>query len=125
MQINKQQVNAPFNDDTEKMVDFNFLTKEEFLKSYSYINEASYDMTFKIKCIYCDNVTTDDERHFESNCCGRGMCEECYNALVGTDEQIQVDHFDDEEVKIKPEYEDATYLCFACEDKWAIKNDNK
>jgi hypothetical protein len=114
-------ITAPFNNDTEKMRDFNNLTKEEFLKSYSYINETSYDMTFKAKCIYCDNTTTDDTRHFESQCCGRGMCEECYDALIGTDEQLQVEHYNDEENIIKPEYQDATYLCFDCGDIWKIK----
>ena len=34
-----------FTDDAEKMRDFYILTKEEFLKSYSYITEIEYDLT--------------------------------------------------------------------------------
>jgi hypothetical protein len=34
-----------FTDDAEKMRDFYILTKEEFLKSYSYIKEIEYDLT--------------------------------------------------------------------------------
>lgn len=36
---------ASFIDDVEKMRDFILLNKTEFLKSYSYINEGSYDLT--------------------------------------------------------------------------------
>jgi len=72
------------------------------------------------KCLYCDNMTL--ITHFESQCCGRGMCEACYQGLQGTVEQFQVDHMDDEDYEtIKPEYQDATYLCFQC-DNWRIKN---
>ena len=34
-----------FTDDAEKMYDFYILTKEEFLRSYSYIKELEYDLT--------------------------------------------------------------------------------
>ena len=34
-----------FCDDKDKMVDFNELTKEEFLSSYSYITEEEYNLT--------------------------------------------------------------------------------
>ena len=34
-----------FFDDEEKMKDFNDLSKEEFLKSYSYLTEAEYNLT--------------------------------------------------------------------------------
>ena len=44
---------ASFIDDVEKMRDFILLNKTEFLKSYSYINEGSYDLT---KSEY-DNLT--------------------------------------------------------------------
>lgn len=76
------------------------------------------------KCLYCDNNTIEIP-HFMSDCCGRGMCEDCYGALVGTDEQLQVDHYDLVEEEIKPEYQNATYLCFAdeCAKKWKVKND--
>lgn len=35
--------------DKEKMSDFKILTKQEFLKSYSYLTEAEYDQTVKEK----------------------------------------------------------------------------
>ena len=34
-----------FCDDEEKMRDFHFLTKQEFLKSYSYLTELEYNLT--------------------------------------------------------------------------------
>jgi N-glycosylase/DNA lyase len=40
-----------FADDAEKMADFEVLTKEGFLSSYSYITEEEYDMTME----YCKN----------------------------------------------------------------------
>ena len=39
--------NQSFADDAEKMIDFNTLTKEEFLQSYSYLTEAEYEATFR------------------------------------------------------------------------------
>jgi len=36
-----------FVDDKEKMADFRLLSKEEFLKSYSYLTEKEYDDTVK------------------------------------------------------------------------------
>lgn len=38
---------SDFMDDGDKMVDFFKLSKEEFLKSYSYLNEEEYDATLK------------------------------------------------------------------------------
>jgi len=35
--------------DKEKMRDFNILTKQEFLESYSYLTETEYDLTVKEK----------------------------------------------------------------------------
>ena len=35
--------------DKEKMRDFKLLTKQEFLKSYSYLTEAEYEPTVKEK----------------------------------------------------------------------------
>lgn len=40
--------NGNFYDDEEKMFDFLILTKEEFLKSYSYLTEEEYDNTMDI-----------------------------------------------------------------------------
>ena len=37
--------NLNFYDDAEKMEDFRILSKEEFLKSYSYLTEQEYDNT--------------------------------------------------------------------------------
>lgn len=37
-----------FINDTEKMRDFQILSKEDFLESYSYLTEAEYDNTMKI-----------------------------------------------------------------------------
>ena len=74
-----------------------------------------------MKCLYCDNETSDP--HFVSDCCGRGMCEDCYQTLKGTDEQWQLSFADDEDIdRVKPKYRDADYLCFECEHIWKITN---
>ena len=39
---------ASFENDKDKMADFNRISKEEFLESYSYINKDSYDLTKSI-----------------------------------------------------------------------------
>ncbi len=36
---------SDFCDDKDKMIDFNELTKEDFLSSYSYITEEEYNLT--------------------------------------------------------------------------------
>ena len=38
-------VNTDFLDDKEKMADFKVQTKEDFLRSYSYLTEQEYDNT--------------------------------------------------------------------------------
>lgn len=43
MQENDKPIN--FYDDAEKMADFRKISKEEFLKSYSYLTEQEYDNT--------------------------------------------------------------------------------
>ena len=43
-----EKIIAPFNRDKEKMRDFLKLSKADFLDSYNYINEESYDMTAEI-----------------------------------------------------------------------------
>lgn len=70
------------------------------------------------KCLYCDNMTGNNP-HFQSACCGRGMCDDCYDGLVGTDEQFQIDGIDDEEdynryVKGRKFPFIGDYLCFEC-----------
>src|SRR5574344_1905990 len=42
-----EEFNQSFADDEEKMIDFNTLTKEEFLQSYSYLTEAEYEATLQ------------------------------------------------------------------------------
>lgn len=42
---NPQIERTDFLDDKDKMVDFNELTKEQFLSSYSYITEEEYNLT--------------------------------------------------------------------------------
>jgi hypothetical protein len=43
--IRRPYLNLIFSDDDEKMADFEILTKEEFLTSYSYLTEQEYDNT--------------------------------------------------------------------------------
>ena len=72
------------------------------------------------KCLYCDKNTKDP--HFQSDCCGRGMCDYCFDNLVGTMEQVQIDYMDQEDFEtIKPEYKNASYLCFDCAGTWRIQ----
>lgn len=47
----KPSVIHDFLDDEEKMADFMKLSKEEFLKTYSYLSEEEYDATVKAKAI--------------------------------------------------------------------------
>lgn len=42
-----KEFNQSFAGDAEKMIDFNALTKEEFLQSYSYLTEAEYEATLQ------------------------------------------------------------------------------
>jgi len=72
----------------------------------------------KNKCIYCDNMTTYETRHFQSACCGRGMCQTCFDNLQGTDEQAQFDSMDEEDYEmfvVKTGLEGrGDYACFDC-----------
>ncbi len=71
------------------------------------------------KCLYCPN-TLDENPHFQSYCCKRGMCEECFGALVGTDQQLQLDGYDPDDQQSEAfteQYAKAVeagynYLCF-------------
>lgn len=45
--LSGQKYYSDFMDDGDKMVDFFKLSKEEFLKSYSYLNEEEYNTTLK------------------------------------------------------------------------------
>ena len=74
------------------------------------------------QCLYCENKTTEDNKHFISTCCGRGMCEDCFINLQGTEEQIQLANFDtepeDEEILTKCGWNNADYICFKCFENW-------
>lgn len=80
-------------------------------------------MITKDHCLYCEVETKEDDKHFISDCCGIGMCTECRDNLVGTDEQIQLDYWDIEEeekennetLKINS-WEEVDYICFECFD---------
>ena len=46
--VSKWWINeSNFTDDEEKMIDFNTITKDQFLNSYSYITEQEYDNTMR------------------------------------------------------------------------------
>lgn len=84
------------------------------------------------KCIYCAETIKDEkEKHFISDCCGRGMCDTCYDNLRGTDEQIQMNFFEteseDEEIIQKCGWENTEYICYYCFENWAyyVKNETK
>jgi len=51
------------------------------------------------KCLYCGKKgLKQDEVYFPCPICGNGMCEECYENLQGTDEQVfDIDELDDME----------------------------
>jgi len=42
-----KKIDKDFSDDKEKIKDFKKLSKEEFLKSYSYLTEEEYNLTTK------------------------------------------------------------------------------
>lgn len=50
----KPRFNSPFIDDSAKMLDFLYLSKDEFLDSYSYLTEEEYNATVDavLKLIY-------------------------------------------------------------------------
>ncbi len=77
----------------------------------------------KEKCLYCDNKATEDTKHFISECCGRGMCQECYGNLKDPNEQIHLAFFDtepqDDEIIEKCGWENADYVCYECYGNWA------
>lgn len=72
-------------------------------------------------CIYCnERIWKDDEKHFRSVCCGRGMCESCYVNLQGTEEQFQIDYMEEEDLEqffygtnIEKK-NGGDYICFEC-----------
>lgn len=70
---------AQFTDDKEKMLDLLRLTKDEFLDSYSYLDEQEYLDTIKemkqeqlIICPHC-GFTSDGHPDFSSKGCANGV----------------------------------------------------
>lgn len=55
-----------FTTDAEKMYDFFELTKEEFLQSYSYLNEAEYDLTAE----KVNNMTAEEIQQLKAKIAG-------------------------------------------------------
>lgn len=57
--MNNENPGFPFNNDREKMRDFKEMTKEDFLKFYSYLNESDYAVTKEVfnKSQVCTDVT--------------------------------------------------------------------
>lgn len=42
-----------------------------------------------MKCDYCENkIENNDDVHFACDCCGKGMCEECFDCVVEHDQAI-------------------------------------
>lgn len=70
-----------FIDDKEKMKDFNILTKEEFLKSYSYLTEVEYEFTKILDDIITTglDIAVDNEANFGDVYVGGWSYEEYYN----------------------------------------------
>lgn len=70
-----------FIDDKEKMKDFNILTKEEFLKSYSYLTEIEYEFTKILDDIITTglDIAVDNEANFGDVYVGGWSYEEYYN----------------------------------------------
>lgn len=70
-----------------------------------------------MKCLYCEK-SAGKNPHFQSGCCKRGMCGDCYGSDVGTMEQLQIDYVDDETYKeFSKQIDEANkngfdYLCF-------------
>lgn len=83
------------------------------------------NFVLKNKCLYCDNrIWNEDEKHFISCCCGRGMCEKCFGAGVGTMEQFQVDYMDEDDYEVYVRNTNVEgmgdYICFECCDNGNI-----
>ena len=59
--MNDELVSKSFLNDWEKMRDFFVLTKEQFLRSYSYLTEEEYDATYE----YWKWLTNIEYKEFE------------------------------------------------------------
>lgn len=49
----EEKYRGEFTSDSEKMYDFIFLSKEDFLKSYSYLTESEYEATANLILDIC------------------------------------------------------------------------
>ena len=54
--------------DTEKMRDFHYLTKEEFLDSYSYLTETEYNLTRAKYVSEAEKMYIDEENTWRMPC---------------------------------------------------------
>ena len=72
-----------FIDDAEKMRDFKELSKEEFLKSYSYLTEAEYNNTMEIY------KQTSKEYKFNVRLCDGYYSDGTYTVMAQTEEEAQ------------------------------------
>ena len=79
-----------FFDDEEKMVDFESMTKDEFLKSYSYLTEEEYDLTedkylHSTYCPHCNKRVDRRDMSMTYDCHGipfRFVCGNCWEKLM-------------------------------------------
>jgi hypothetical protein len=74
----------------------------------------------KKDCLYCDSKEVESDLHFVCECCGNGMCDDCYNEDKEHDSHYNKPMEDEEfckhteQVKIACGTEEPEYLCEAC-----------
>jgi len=80
-------------------------------------------------CLYCDSK---ENEHFICECCGAGMCDDCFDMLVEHDAHYQdiLENCDsDEEIRIITEAckGEPAYICESCVQRLlgGQKDDNK
>lgn len=86
----EKMVAHDFFDDEEKMDDFYKLSKEEFLRSYSYLTEEEYDLTedkylHSTECPNCGKRIDRRDMMLTYDCHGipfRFVCQECWEKLM-------------------------------------------
>jgi transposase-like protein len=82
-----------FNEDKEKMRDFEEISKEEFLLTYSYLTEKEYDDTLKevnnqiekpLNCPNCKQTLTLTELNskYNNDIYDKWTCEDCSHIIV-------------------------------------------
>lgn len=87
--------------------------REQFNKFFQSKEHKEAIGLLERKCLYCENLTNENP-HFESYCCKRGMCEDCFNAGIGTMEQYQIDGGEEEysDQVAEAEKHGYSYLCY-------------